>query len=42
MILIKELPSVMHTKKGIWLIGYDETIKAHSEDTKLLINLNDR
>ena len=36
---IKELPSVMHTKKGIWLIGYDGSIKAYSEDTRLLINL---
>ena len=36
---IKELPPVMHAKKGIWLIGYDGSIKAYSEDTKLLISL---
>ena len=36
---IKELPSVMYTKKGIWLIGYDGSIKAYSEDARLLINL---
>ena len=36
---IKELPPVMHTKKGIWLIGYDGSIKAYSEDARLLINL---
>ena len=36
---IKELPPVMHTKKGIWLIGYDGSIKAYSEDTRLLISL---
>ena len=29
----------MHTKKGIWLMGYDSSIKAYSEDTRLLINL---
>ena len=29
----------MHTKKGIWLIGYDGSIKAYSEDTRLLISL---
>ena len=29
----------MHTKKGIWLIGYDGSIKAYSEDTRILISL---
>ena len=36
---IKELPPVMHTKKGIWLIGYNGSIKAYSEDTRILISL---
>ena len=29
----------MHTKKGIWLIGYNGSIKAYSEDTRILISL---
>ena len=35
----KELPPMMHAKKGIWLIGYDGSIKAYSEDARLLIKL---
>ena len=30
---------ILNIKKGIWLIGYDGNIKAHSEDNSILLNL---
>ena len=34
-----ELPSSIHNQTGMWLLGYDGNVKAHSEDNQLLHNL---
>ena len=36
---VLELPSSIHHQTGMWLLGYDGNIKAHSEDGKLLHDL---
>ena len=36
---ILELPSSIHNQTGMWLLGYDGNIKAHSEDSQLLHDL---
>ena len=36
---ILELPSSIHNQTGMWLLGYDGNVKAHSEDNQLLHNL---
>ena len=36
---VLELPSSIHHQTGIWLLGYDGNIKAHSEDGQLLHDL---
>ena len=35
------LPKEMQTKNGLWLIGYDGTVKAYSADETLLVRLFD-
>ena len=39
--IIKELPTRMHSKTGIWLVGYDGSVKDYSEDAYLLSGLFD-
>ena len=39
--IIKELPTRMHSKTGIWLVGYDGLVKDYSEDAYLLSGLFD-
>ena len=36
---VLELPSSIHHQTGVWLLGYDGNIKAHSEDGQLLHDL---
>ena len=38
---IRELPARMHSKTGIWLVGYDGSVKDYSEDASLLSSLFD-
>ncbi len=39
--IIKELPESMHSKTGIWLVGYDGSVKDYSADAYLLSGLFD-
>ena len=39
--IIRELPARMHSKTGIWLVGYDGSVKDYSEDAYLLSILFD-
>ena len=39
--IIRELPARMHSKTGIWLVGYDGSVKDYSEDASLLSSLFD-
>ncbi len=37
--IVFQLPRAIHSQTGMWLIGYDGNIKAHSENGQLLNNL---
>ena len=37
--IISELPKKMQSQTGVWLLGYDGSIKAFSEDVQLLNDL---
>ena len=37
--IVLQLPRAIHSQTGMWLVGYDGNIKAHSEDSQLLNDL---
>jgi hypothetical protein len=37
--IISKLPKKMQSQTGVWLLGYDGSIKAFSEDVQLLNSL---